>query len=207
MARGKLIAISGGEGSGKTSVIAALKGRHPEYCITREPGGTPVGEAIRGILLDQKDLDPAPLTELFLFFADRAEHLAKVVEPLLAQGKTVVTDRYWMDTYAYQWWTEMRQKNDRAFNAFVKNFGFREPDLWIWLDVDPKEGLTRRRGTGLFNRLDRKDLAFHTSVREGFRRLRATSTFPTVRIDSSKPLDAVVDAVDRVILQRLKRSS
>lgn len=205
MARGKLIAISGGEGSGKTSVIAELKRRHPALVVTREPGATPVGEAIRSILLDQQELDPAPLTELFLFFADRAEHLTKVVEPSLARGKNVVTDRYWMDTYAYQWWAEMRQKNGKAFNALVEHFGFRKPDLWVWLDVDPKVGLTRRRGTGLFNRLDRKHLAFHRNVREGFKRLYRKAQFPKAHIDSGRPLGAVIAAVELALGKHLRR--
>lgn len=206
MTRGTFIAVSGGEGSGKTSVLEALQARHPSFVMTREPGATPVGSAIRGVLLDHADLDPKPLTELFLFFADRAEHLEVVVEPSLAKGRTVVSDRYWMDTYAYQWHAAMGMKDDRAFRSLVEHAGFRDPDLWIWLDVDPKVGLTRRRGTGLFNRLDRKAVSFHRKVREGYGRLYRTAKFPKVRVDANQPFDSVVDAVERGIMKWCKKA-
>lgn len=203
MTRGRLIAISGGEGSGKTSVIAALRERHPNLCITREPGGTPVGAAIRQILLDRAELDPRPLTELLLFFADRAEHCERVLEPSLRKGKRVLTDRYWMDSFAYQWYATMGNTNLRAFLSLVKEFSFTRPTRWIWLDVDPAVGLSRRRGTGLFNRLDRRQLAFHTKVREGYRRLYSAATFPKTRIDANRPfIDVLADAERAIIATR-----
>lgn len=192
MPRGRLIAISGGEGSGKTSVVAALKNYEPDFVYTREPGGTPVGVAIREILLNRTTLNPRPETELLLFSADRAEHVATVVRPALARDATVVTDRYWPDTFAYQWWASLQREDPRPFLDLMDRFEFPRPDLWIWLDVDPSVGLTRRRGAGDVNRIDAKALAFHARVREGFARLHRLQIFPAVRIDTSAmPLAAV----------------
>ncbi|MFH0829041.1 MAG: dTMP kinase [Candidatus Kerfeldbacteria bacterium] len=191
MRKGKFIAVSGGEGSGKTSLFTFLKKSYPEAIFTREPGGTPVGAAIRDILLDRHELDPTPEAELFLFFADRAEHINTVVAPSTKLGKHVFSDRYWMDTFAYQWWASMKRTDINAFMQLILAAGFPDPDLLIWLDIDPKVGITRRFGTGLFNRIDVKTLAFHRRVREGFTQLVRTVKFPYVRIDASKSFDEV----------------
>lgn len=191
MKQGRFIIVSGGEGSGKTSLFTFLKKSYPEAVFTREPGGTPVGVAIRDILLNRHELDPTPEAELFLFFADRAEHVKTVIAPSLQSGKHVFSDRYWMDTFAYQWWAAMKRTDTNAFMQLILAAGFPDPDLLIWLDIDPKVGIARRFGTGLFNRIDAKTLAFHRRVREGFARLVRTVKFPYVRIDASKSLDTI----------------
>lgn len=199
MPHGRFIAISGGEGSGKTTVVTRLTERFEDFVYTREPGGTPVGVAIREVLLQRDSLNPQPETELLLFWADRAEHVATVVQPALAGGATVVTDRYWMDSFAYQWWASLKREDPKPFLRLVDQFGFPYPDLWIWLDVDPTIGLARRRGTAEYNRMDAKSLDFHRAVRKGFSRLAAVARFPVQRIDTSQPLERVVEEVAAAI--------
>ncbi len=197
--RGRFLVLSGGEGSGKTTLIERLHADHPEFVVTREPGGTAVGARIREILLDDAHLDPQPQTELFLFFADRAEHVTTVLRPALEAGQTVITDRYWMDTYAYQWRAAMQQSDDAPFMTLVNLFHFPIPDRWIWLDVEPAVGMTRRRGTTLFNRIDARALAFHERVREGYARLASRAPFPVDRIDANRTPDEVyADVVARL---------
>lgn len=191
--RGVFIVLSGGEGSGKSSVLKAIQPTFPEAVFTREPGGTAVGAKIRAILLDHGD-DPSPWTDLFLFFADRAQHVAEVVQPALQAGKVVFSDRYLPDTYAYQWFAAMGQRDPAVFLQLANAAAFPMPDLWLWLDVDPQEGLRRRRGTDKQDRMDRKDLAFHTSVREGFASLLTIDPWKRIgrRIDANQSFAAVV---------------
>lgn len=170
MSRGKFVVVSGGEGSGKTTLVERLKQDYPEALFTREPGGTPFGEALRQPLLST-DFRPGPWAELFLFMAIRAQHVTDKIVPALEFGQHVFCDRYMQDTLAYQWYARLGQRLPAQIMQLAEAAGFPQPDLWIYLDVDPKVGLKRRRKTGDLNRIDEEKIEFHARVREGFLKL------------------------------------
>lgn len=205
--KGIFIVLSGGEGSGKSTVLKTLQASYPEAMFTREPGGTAIGAKIRAILLDHGD-NPSPWADLFLFFADRAQHVVEIVQPALQAGKVVLSDRYLPDTYAYQWFAAMGQRDPAVFFRLANTAAFPMPDLWLWLDVDPKEGLRRRRGTDKQDRMDGKDLTFHTSVRQGFASLLTVDPWDRIgrRIDANQPLAAVVADVMGSIQEFVRRA-
>jgi dTMP kinase len=163
---GKFISLEGPEGAGKSTLAAALKQRLEEkgvsVVLTREPGDGPVGGAIRDILLHGRVEDP--LTELFLFLADRCQHVLHVIRPALAAGKLVLSDRYGDSTVVYQGHAggidpgTLRVWNDIATDRLI-------PDLTLLLDLDPEQGLARLASP---DRIDAKPLEFHRRVREGF---------------------------------------
>lgn len=198
-ARGTFLVLSGGEGSGKSSMIAELRKVYPDVLSTSEPGGTPVGKRIRSVLLEDHGLTPDVLTELFLFFADRAEHVRNVLAPALERRQTVVSDRYWMDTFAYQWYATMGREDLNVFLGLFAPFRIPTPDLWLWLDVDPAEGLARRRKEGKIDRFDAKALAFHERVRKGFMLLMERQAFPAVRVDANQTFPNVREDVLRIV--------
>lgn len=188
MSEGKFIVFSGGEGSGKSTVLARLAEEYPQIIATREPGGTPLGTQLRGLLLNDPSAQPDPMAELMLFMADRAEHIAKVIRPALASGLIVITDRHWQDTFAYQWYAKMGRSDRREFGGYMDP-AWPQP-IWVWFDVEPKVGLQRRHATGEVNRFDAADLTFHTRVREGFKLLYHPE-FYGIRIDANQSPDEV----------------
>jgi dTMP kinase len=160
------ITLEGVEGSGKSTLAAALAGSIADLgltpILTREPGEGAFGRAVRELLLHGQCL--CPTTELFLFLADRSEHVAQFLRPALARGAVVVCDRYADSTVVYQGYARgldiawIRDLNDKATNGL-------NPDLTLLLDLPPEVGLERLRAT---DRLDREPIEFHRRVREGF---------------------------------------
>ena len=182
------ITLEGGEGVGKTTqqALLALQLRQAGYpCLcTREPGGTALGRALREILLHGDPL--TPLAELFLYAADRAEHVQKCILPALAAGQVVVCDRFTDSTLAYQGYgrgldlEKIRQLNHLATGGL-------QPHLTLWLDLPPEVGLAR---TGLADRLEQERLEFHRRVHQGFQALAAAEPQRIVRIDAGgSPLE------------------
>ena len=182
------ITLEGGEGVGKTTQQALLalqlgQAGYPCLC-TREPGGTALGRALREILLHGDPL--TPLAELFLYAADRAEHVQKCILPALAAGQVVVCDRFTDSTLAYQGYgrgldlEKIRQLNHLATGGL-------QPHLTLWLDLPPEVGLAR---TGLADRLEQERLEFHRRVHQGFQALAAAEPQRIVRIDAGgSPLE------------------
>ena len=172
MARGKLIVFEGAEGAGKTTQIRLIAERLAVAGVpvlaVREPGGTPVGDAIREILLDSEHhINQA--AEALLFMASRAELIAREVGPALAKGDIVLLDRFFLSTYAYQIVgrglaeDEVRAANRLATGGLV-------PDLTLLLDVPPAEGLGRADARGKRDRMERSGDEFHHRVGNAFRR-------------------------------------
>jgi len=166
--RGRFVTFEGGEGSGKSTQLARLAARLGrrglDPLVTREPGGTPVAEGIRALLLDPA-LEPGAVPEALLMEAARAELVATVIRPALAAGRLVLCDRYADSTLAYQGagrgldLAMLVEWNRIATGGLV-------PDLTLLFDLDPAVGLSRREdASGVPNRLDRESLAFHTRVR------------------------------------------
>jgi dTMP kinase len=182
------ITLEGGEGVGKTTQQALLaqqlrQAGYPCLC-TREPGGTALGRALREILLHGDPL--TPLAELFLYAADRAEHVQKCILPALAAGQVVVCDRFTDSTLAYQGYgrgldlQQVRQLNHLATGGL-------QPHLTLWLDLPPEVGLAR---SGLADRLEQERLEFHRRVHQGFQTLAAAEPQRIVRIDAGgSPLE------------------
>ena len=171
MPRGRLVVLEGAEGAGKTTQIRLLAERLTNAgipCVAvREPGGTPVGDDIRDILLHPEQEITAP-TEALLFMASRAELIAKAILPSLVEGRVVLVDRFFLSTYAYQIFGrglpegEIRAANRLATAGLV-------PELTLLLDVSASEGLSRADARGARDRMEQADDDFHHRVADAFR--------------------------------------
>jgi len=173
---GVFIALEGGEGGGKSTQAAMLSQWLAEsghsVLLTREPGGTPVGSALRNLLLDPATGDISARTEVLVYAADRAEHVAAVLDPALAAGQVVITDRYVDSTLAYQGAGRAVEASDLEWISRWATDGLR-PHLTVVLDIDPVDGLAR---AGEPDRIESEPLAFHQRVREHFLQLAEADT-------------------------------
>lgn len=175
MSAGRFIVLEGGDGTGKTTqarlLVERLRGAGIDAITVREPGGTPVGDRIRAILLDPASSGLDARAELLLYEASRAQLLAEVVRPALATGTWVVCDRFTDSTLAYQGYGRGLDLDEvRAMNELAT--GGLEPALTVLIDLDPAAGLTRATGSGA-DRLEAEDLAFHERIRAGYLELAA----------------------------------
>jgi dTMP kinase len=196
--RGFFLALEGGEGVGKTTQLKVLSdelaGRGYEVVVTHEPGDTPVGLRLRELLLDPATVVTAQ-TEALLYAADRAEHVANVISPWLAQGAIVISDRYLDSSIAYQGYARGLDIDVITQTSLWATGGLL-PDLTLLLDLDPELGLRRARGrSGRVDRLEAEALDFHTRVREGFLTLAAAAPARYAVIDASGAPDQVADGV------------
>jgi len=175
MGAGLFVTFEGGEGSGKSTQIERLAARLAARGIaavrTREPGGTPLGEGVRDLLLDPARR-PSAMTEALLLESARAELVATVIRPALAAGRVVLCDRYDDSTLAYQ--GGGRGLDEAALRALNRAAtGGLVPALTLLFDLDPERGLARRSEAGPTNRLDRESLEFHLRVRRRYLELAA----------------------------------
>jgi dTMP kinase len=200
------ITLEGSEGSGKTSLIgplASLLQREGwQVIITREPGGTSIGDQIRSILGSLANTAMGPRTEALLFLAARAQLIDEVVLPHLNKGGIVISDRYADSTLAYQGYgrgldlVQLQTLLDFATNK-------RKPDLTLFLDVDVEVGLQRRASGGEWNRLDACDLEFYQRVRHGYYELMKKEPQRWVLIDASRSITEIKEAAYQLVLDRL----
>ncbi|MEX2540941.1 MAG: dTMP kinase [Trueperaceae bacterium] len=167
---GLFIAFEGPEGGGKSTQIAALDARlrasGVDPVVTREPGGTGAGDAIRRVVLDPA-LEVAPLTEFLLYSASRAQLVSEILTPALAAGRVVVSDRFSGASLAYQGYGR-RLELDFIEELTQRATGGLRPDLTVLLDLEPEQGLERISTRGDSDRLELADLEFHRRVRRGF---------------------------------------
>lgn len=204
MTRGRFITVEGIEGVGKSShiasVVEALAARGIKPLTTREPGGAPVADRIRALLLDPDGDAPAAQTELLLLFAARAEHLAVRVEPALARGQWVVCDRFTDATYAYQGGGRgIARERIAALEAWVQ--GELRPDHTLLLDAPATTALGRVRARGSTDRFEREELDFFERARAAYlERARAEPARFRV-IDADRPLPEVRADVQAAIAQ------
>lgn len=203
------ITLEGPEGSGKTSQIPALadflRGKGYDVVITREPGGTAVGDQIREVLMNLKNVAIVPRTEILLFLAARAQHVESLIRPALEAGKVVLCDRFGDSTLAYQGYGH---KTDLETLRSLLDFstGGLWPDLTLLLDVPVKAGLERKKDNGAeWNRLDAYAEAFHERVRQGYLALAKADPDRWQIIDATKGKDQVQEAMRQVVINRLER--
>jgi dTMP kinase len=204
------ITLEGPEGSGKTSHIPALVEylREKGHTVfpTREPGGTSIGEQIREVIHDLKNVEMHPRTETLLYQAARAQIVEQVIKLRLAAGEIVLSDRYYDSTIAYQGYGH--QQDLEQVRALVKYAtGGLVPDLTILLDVDVEEGLQRKKKNNTeWNRMDDHAIQFYQRVRAGYLVMVKQEPKRWVVVDSSKRWESVQEELRKVIIKALNRS-
>ena len=200
------ITFEGPDGSGKTTQIRLLaewlREQGHEVVLTREPGGTEIGDQIRTVLHDPYNTAMDARAEILLYSASRAQHVAQLIRPSLAAGKVVISDRYADSTLAYQGYGRgLDLEVLRAITSFAT--GGLAPDLTLYLDVTPEEGLQRRRlGGDEWNRLDAEALEFHQRVRAGYLELVEQETERWAVIDAARSVGEVQAEIRTVVQAR-----
>ncbi|MBA2290556.1 MAG: dTMP kinase [Chloroflexia bacterium] len=207
MVSGRFIVFEGPEGGGKSTQIDRLASHLTEegheIVVTREPGGTPVGDAIRWVLLEREDAVMLAETEAFLLSAARAQHVHDVIRPALRRGCIVVCDRYADSTRAYQGGGGGMSEVDLECIQRIATGGL-TPELRILLDLPVETGLARRhQDPATVNRIDRAERAYHERVRAAFLRLARAEPDSWTIIDASRSVDLVSDEVIRTVRSRL----
>lgn len=218
----RLISFEGGDGSGKTTQLRLLEkylASHGKVCLsTREPGGTTLGEMIRRLLLEAGTGEISSPTELFLYLADRAEHVHEVIRPALASGTLILCDRFTDSTLAYQGYGRgvdlgmLRRLNEIASGGIT-------PDMTFLLDCPVEVGLSRTRerssmvdkqsskiedrGSRIEDRFEREKVEFHQRVRKGFLELARTEPGRIYVLDASSPIQEVHEEIKRIVDERL----
>ena len=204
---GRFISIEGVEGVGKSTSIdriaSSLESHGIPYVTTREPGGTPLSERIRELLLDKRNMSMSPMTELLLMFAARAQHVNEFIKPTLAGGHWVICDRFTDSTYAYQ--GGGRGIDDALIQQVEKialeNF---RPDLVLVLDLPVDEGMSRALSRGEKDRFESEDIAFFNRVRDVFlSRAAGDSRYQVV--DASGIPEAVGTRLDAIIESEIEQ--
>ena len=193
--RGRFITLEGGEGAGKTTLSRALSARLAEEGLpvlrTREPGGAPGAEAVRGLILGQGPWDP--VAEAMLHFAARREHVARTIAPALEAGIWVICDRFADSTLAYQGAGQglSREVWERLCDLAL---GPLRPDLTLMLDLPPERGMGRALQRGDANRYELQGADFHARVRAAFLAIAAAEPDRCAVLDASRPPAEVLDA-------------
>jgi len=215
MKKGFMVVFDGSNGAGKTTVIQSIEkyliSKGVDVLLTREPGGTPIGEKIRDVILDLKTPEMSFMTELMLFGAGRAQHIQEKIIPALSAGKVVISDRFDAATFSFQHYARgididtITKINDLALNGF-------SPDMNIILDLDPAEGLKRvqSRGEGL-DRLEDEKADFLIRARNGYLKQAEQSPEKFEVVDAAqskeKVLSDVINIIDVLLSQQQEKHS
>ena len=203
---GRFITLEGGEGAGKSTQIQVVKdyleARGIDVIVTREPGGTPVGQEIRNLLVSGDKDKWSPLSETLLILADRAAHLERVIRPALADGKYVVCDRFFDSTRAYQG-IAGGLGLQVIHNLQQPVLASTLPDVTLLLDIDPEKGLSRAQERGGDLRFESKTLAYHQTLRQAFLDFAKQEPERMVVIDADRDIEAVSTDIITVLGERL----
>ncbi len=202
------ITFEGPEGGGKTTQAARLaehlSAQGLDVLLSREPGGTAIGEQIRRVLFSLENNEMQPQTEFLLFSASRAQLVRDVIRPHLSAGGLVISDRFYDSSLAYQGYGHCLDLDAlRATTAFATSGLI--PDLTLLLDLSVEEGLRRRQESGNWNRLDAYDLEFHHRVRNGYLEMVRANPERWVTIDADRPFDIVQAEIRRLVEARLSQ--
>ncbi len=208
-----LITFEGIEGCGKSTQARMLhdwiRENGQNTLLSREPGSSPLGEKLRAILLSQESGDISPLSELFLYLADRAEHVQQVVGPALQENKIVIIDRYVDSTLVYQGYGRgfelpfLQQLNARASSHVW-------PTLTFLLDLPPEEGLKRAKNRNVENaieieegRFESESWKFHSKIRDGYLELAKQEENRFVTLDAQQPVELVFESVKKHLMEKI----
>ena len=191
--KGIFITFEGPDGSGKTTQIRLLA----QYCIqkgydvvmTREPGGTPISEAIRSLLLDPSHKEMDGVTEALLYAASRAQHVAEKIRPALEDGCIVLCDRFMDSSIAYQGYARGLGDDVRVINEFAVQGT--QPDITFFMDLPAFQGKQRVASARELDRLEQEDLSFHNAVYEGYQELKKRYADRYVCIDASRSIEEI----------------
>lgn len=207
--RGFFITFEGNDGSGKSSVIGAIKEEleklNIDVLLTREPGGSKIAEKIRKIILDKDNLEMDPKTEALLYAASRREHIVHTVKPALKEGKVVLSDRYLDSSLVYQGIArnlgveEVYNLNDFAVEGFL-------PDLTIMIAVRPEVGMARiKNNRGELDRLELEKMEFHNMVYEGYKTIGVKYPNRIVMINGEQTKEQVIEEAKQIVLNFIRR--
>lgn len=212
--RGFFITFEGPEGSGKTTqanlLYQHLLSLGYPVILTREPGGTPIGERVRAILHDPGCQEMLPVTEILLYSASRAQLVGQVIRPALDEGKIVICDRYADSTMAYQGYGHGLDLEDlRLITTFAT--GGLSPDITFYLDLEVEEGLRRKRkaferGESEWTRMDQKELAFHQRVRQGYLELASLEPSRWIILNALEPVETIQARIRSIVEERLREA-
>ena len=206
MKKGLFISLEGIEGTGKTTqaslVNEFLHQQGYDSIITEEPGGTFIGSRIRDILLSVQHTEMDPVTELLLYFADRAQHIRELIQPALEARKIVITDRFTDSTLAYQGYgrgidIDFIIEIDRISTSCMR------PDITLLLDLDAEEGLRRNKRINKEDRLELEDVAFHKKVRAGYLELATREPDRIKLIEATEDIGNIQRKIQKIITDLL----
>ena len=199
MSRGLFISFEGTDGSGKTTQYRLfaefLRQQDCEVVTTREPGGTPISEKIRNIILDPDNTEMDDMTEALLFAAGRAQHVAQLIRPSVEEGKIVLCDRFMDSSIAYQGYARGLGDCVRIINEYA--VAGMQPDLTFLLDLPPQAGRQRNAKTGKADRLEKQAIDFHSKVYEGYKKLAEIYSDRFIVIDASGSIEEVQEEIRR----------
>ena len=205
MAKALFITIEGPDGSGKSTQIARLKkflaDNGMDVVLTREPGGTAIGEKIRALILDKDNYEMCSMTEALLYAAARAQHVDELIKPSLEAGKPVICDRFIDSSIAYQGYGRRLGDAVRVINEYA--VGDCMPDVTFLLSIDPGRSKSRIKNADL-DRLELEELNFHEAVFKGYRELLKTNPERIIAIDADRGIDEVAEDIQGHIRKLLK---
>jgi dTMP kinase len=202
------ITLEGIDASGKSTQIRYLERNLKQLganhvIVTQEPGGTVVGKEISHLVLKRKELDIFPSTEVFLFAADRSQHVMQIVKPALAEGKFVISDRYVDSSLAFQGAAGMQTEFIQAVNQFA--ISGVKPDLTIWLDIPVEVTLERLDLRGESDRLESKGVSYLTRVRELYQNMAEMEPYRFVRFDGTQKPEVIAKQISALCKERFFR--
>ena len=191
------LVFEGVDGSGKTTLIQSLseflKKKGTPFMITREPGGTEVGQEIRALLLKKRQLPPLPAVETLLYYADRKQHVDQVIQPALKRGKWILSDRYWASTSAFQ--CGGRGENENFVNLLKERIcGTCQPDLWVLLDLPVEQSLKRlnKSSNQELDRFEVESREFHQRIRDYYLKLSRENQKKWLILDATQSSEQIL---------------
>ncbi|MEW6145029.1 MAG: dTMP kinase [Thermodesulfobacteriota bacterium] len=201
-----LITFEGIEGSGKSTqanlLSEYLSGKGYNVTVTREPGWGQLGNLIRTIILEERDLVLSPMAELFLFCADRAQHVKDFIEPRLKNGEIVICDRFYDSTIVYQGYG--RKLDMRLVNKAAKASALDvTPEITFLLNLPVREGLTRLKERGSITKMDEEPIEFHEMIRQGYMLIARREPERIKSINAARDIPAVHEEIRTLVMERL----